>query len=94
MSFIKAQYKGDMAQLEAITTPEFYASILKRKSEFIRTGLGGVVFSSITNVDQENEGYAVFVRISDSSDDSEFQEDFLIAKTAAGFKIKDVGLDK
>lgn len=94
LSFIKAQYKGDMAQLQAMTTPEFYATILKRKSEFIWTGRGGVIFSSITNVAQEKEGYVVFVRISDSSDDSEFQEDFTITKTATGFKIQDMGLDK
>lgn len=94
LSFIKAQYKGNMEQLKAITTPEFYAKILQRKSDFIWTGRGGVVFGSITNVAQEKEEYAVFVRISDSTDDSEFQEDFTIAKTADGFKIKDMGLDK
>lgn len=94
LSFIKAQYKGDLEKIQSITTPEFYQKILARQSQYIWTNNGAVIFGSITNVAQDKDSYLVFVRISDSRDDSEFQENFILVKVNGEYKIKEVELDK
>ncbi|GAB6171301.1 hypothetical protein JCM15765_07790 [Paradesulfitobacterium aromaticivorans] len=94
LSFIKAQYKGDMQKIQSITTPEFYQKIQTRQSQYIWTDNGAVIFGSITNVAKEKDSYLVYVRISDSRDDSEFQENFILVNDNGTYKIKEVELDK
>lgn len=94
LSFVKAQYKGDLEEIQSITTPEFYQKIQARQSQYIWTNNGAVIFGSITNVAQDKDSYLVFVRISDSRDDSEFQENFILVKVNGEYKIQEVELDK
>jgi hypothetical protein len=93
VNFIKAQYKGDLNAIKAVSTERYLKEIERQKSSISKNNSGSVVFSQITTVAKENDMYLVFVRISDSKSDSEYQENFELKKVNGKFMVDFMGMD-
>ncbi|TYQ16108.1 UNVERIFIED_CONTAM: putative zinc finger protein [Acetivibrio alkalicellulosi] len=95
ISFIRAQYRGDLETIKEMCTDEFKLELDRRKDEIIYQNKGDVIFTQITNVAKEGEVYMVFVRLNDTSDDdaADYQLNFELQKVNGRFLVSFVGKD-
>jgi hypothetical protein len=68
----------------------FYSQILKNRQEYIFSNKGQVVFGSISNTNKEKDLFVIYIRLSDSTRDAEYQEDIYIKKIGDSYKVSNI----
>ncbi len=96
MDFIRAQYAGDVAALEAMGTDRLKADLAARPGDYVRDGAEGLTFAQMTEPARAEDGtYLIFVRLMDSGDwsESQYQEDFEIKLIDGRYLVDFMGMD-
>ncbi|MHB0977684.1 MAG: hypothetical protein ACYC1U_10950 [Candidatus Aquicultorales bacterium] len=95
MDFVRAQYAGDVETMNSLSTPALAAKISERPGDYLREEFGEVTFATITNIIKKESDLLIFIKINDSKKyiDTEYQEDFVLKKIDASYRIDDMGTE-
>jgi Predicted transmembrane transcriptional regulator (anti-sigma factor) len=96
MSFVRAQYAGDLEALRDMGTERLRADLAAHPDDYLRAQGAEVVFAQMTDVALTEDGtYLLFVRLMDSAEwsESQYQENFEIRRVDGRWLVDFMGMD-